>query len=69
MGWPRICPDMSDSQYTRSDSAAGQMAIGVYEMGGAHRCSYYHNVEYTTEPSMCDGNVALCQITLTTCYH
>jgi len=25
--------------------------------------------ENTTEPSMCGGDAALCQITLTTCYH
>jgi len=68
MGWPRICPDMSYGQYTRSDSAAGPMVIGVYEMRGAHRCWYWHNLAYTTEPSICGGNVALCQITLTTCY-
>jgi len=30
----------------------------------AHWC----HLMFTTEPSMCDGNVALCQITLTTCW-
>jgi len=31
---------------------------------GAHWC----HLKNTTEPSMCGGDAALCQITLTTCY-
>ena len=32
---------------------------------GAH----WRHLANTTEPSMCGGDVALCKITLTTCYH
>jgi len=32
---------------------------------GAHWC----HLANTTEPSMCGGDAALCQITLTTCYY
>ena len=35
-----------------------------YLHGGAHWC----HVANTTEPSVCGGDVALCQITLTTYY-
>jgi len=34
-----------------------------------HRGAHWRNLANTTEPSMCDGDTALCQITLTTCYH
>jgi len=30
--------------------------------------THWHLLKNTTEPSMCGGDVALCQITLTTCY-
>jgi len=30
--------------------------------------AYWRNLANTTEPSVCDGDAALCQITLTTCY-
>jgi len=29
----------------------------------------WHHLKNTTEPSMCGGDAALCQITLTTCYY
>ena len=29
--------------------------------------AYWHHLANTTEPSMCGGDAALCQITLTTC--
>jgi len=32
--------------------------------GGAH----WRNLTNTTEPSVCSGDAALCQITLTACY-
>jgi len=32
---------------------------------GAH----WRHLANMTEPSMCGGNVALCQITLTSCYY
>jgi len=31
---------------------------------GAH----WHHLANTTEPSVCDGDAALCQITMTTCF-
>jgi len=67
-GWPKICPDMCNSQYTHSDSAGGRnglvcMPIGVYYMG-----AHWRHLVNTMEPSMCGGDAALCQITLTTCY-
>jgi len=30
--------------------------------------AHWHHLANTTEPSMCGGDAALCQITLTTCY-
>jgi len=33
-----------------------------------HGRAHWHNVENTIEPSICSGDAALCQITLTTCY-
>ena len=38
---------------------------------GAHAdwCAYWRNLANTTEPSVCGGDAALCQITLTTCYY
>jgi len=31
--------------------------------------AYWRNLANTTEPSVCCGDAALCQITLTTCYY
>jgi len=31
-------------------------------------CAHWRHLKNTTEPSMCGGDAALCQITLTTCY-
>jgi len=33
------------------------------------RGAHWRHLANTTEPSMCGGDAALCQITLTTCYH
>jgi len=32
------------------------------------RSAHWHHLANTIEPSMCSGNAACCQITLTTCY-
>jgi len=37
----------------------------AFYIWGAH----WHHLKNTTEPSMCGGDAALCQITLTTCLH
>jgi len=31
--------------------------------------AHWRHLKNTTEPSMCGGDAALCQITLTTCYY
>ena len=36
----------------------------MYQVEGAH----WRHLTNTTEPSMCDGDAACCQITLTTCF-
>jgi len=52
-----------------------EMLFGVCtQIGPGMHCMYYigshwQHLANTTEPSICGGNVALCQITLTTCYH
>ena len=33
------------------------------------RRAHWRNLAKTTEPSVCGGNAALCQLTLTTCYY
>jgi len=40
-----------------------QPFLALY-MWGAH----WRHLKNTTEPSMCGGDAALCQITLTTCF-
>ena len=40
-----------------------QPFLAFYICGG-----HWRHLKNTTEPSMCDGDAALCQITLTTCY-
>jgi len=37
----------------------------AFYIWGAH----WRHLKNTTEPSMCGGDAALCQITLTTCSH
>jgi len=37
----------------------------AFYIWGAH----WRDLNNTTEPSMCGGDAALCQITLTTCYY
>jgi len=37
----------------------------AFYIWGAH----WRHLKNTTEPSMCGGDAALCQITLTTCYY
>ena len=34
-----------------------------------YACTHSRHLANTTESSMCGGDAALCQITLTTCYH
>jgi len=34
-----------------------------------HGTQHWRNLANMTEPSICGGDAALCQITLTTCYH
>jgi len=62
------CPYVSNSWYTqwlsRGSIGKVQMPTGVYSMG-----SHWHNLANTTEPSVCGGDVALCQITYRTCYY
>jgi len=37
-------------------------------MYGIRWAAHWHNLANTIEPSMCGGDAACCQITLTTCY-
>ena len=37
----------------------------IFVLWGVH----WRHLANTTEPSMCGGDAALCQITLTTCYY
>jgi len=37
----------------------------AFDIWGAH----WRHLKNTTEPSMCGGDAALCQITLTTCFY
>jgi len=32
-------------------------------------CTHWHHLANATEPSICGGDAAFCQITLTTCYY
>jgi len=58
------CPDMS-KRLSRGQHRYGADAHGVYCMGVHTLAPSGAN---TIEPSMCGGDAALCQITLTTCY-
>ena len=60
-GYARTCRD----RYTQSNSARDRLvAADAYEV----HISATSGVGNTTEPSICGGDAALCQITLTTCY-
>jgi len=52
----------ADFEVQRDVSMASTLAFYIW---GAH----WHHLKNTTEPSMCGGDAALCQITLTTCYY
>jgi len=55
--------DIADFEVLR-DVAMATIFLAFY-IWGAH----WHHLANTTEPSMCGGDAALCQITLTTCYY
>jgi len=51
-----------------------EMLFGIWTWVGPRKHvlggdAHWRHLANTIEPSMCDGNVACCQITLTTCYH
>ena len=55
--------DIADTLHLREVAMA--TIFGFLYMGsGAH----WRHLKNTTEPSMCGGDAALCQITLTTCF-
>jgi len=60
---------MSSSQYTQSNSAGRRTGMvhmmTKFTRGGTH----WRHLVYAIEPSVCGGDAALCQITLTTCCH
>jgi len=50
-----------------------EMPFGVWIQVGPRKHmldggAYWRHLANTTEPSMCCGNVAFCQITMTTCF-
>jgi len=53
--------DIADFEVLRDVAMATILAFYIW---GAH----WRHLTNTTEPSMCGGDAALCQITLTTCY-
>jgi len=54
--------DIADFEVLR-DVAMANIFFGFY-IWGAH----WRHLANTTEPPLCSGNAALCQITLTTCF-
>jgi len=54
--------DTASNLHLRDVAMATFLAFYIW---GARQC----HLANTTEPSMCGGDVALCQITLTTCYY
>jgi len=52
--------DIADNLHLRDVAMASTLALYIW---GAHWC----HLANTTEPSVCGGDAALCQITLTTC--
>jgi len=53
--------DIADFEVLRDVAMAAILAFYIW---GAH----WRHLKNTTEPSMCGGDAALCQITLTTCF-
>jgi len=53
--------DIADFEVLRDVAIA--TIFGFLYMG-----AHWRHLKNTTEPSMCGGDAALCQITLTTCY-
>jgi len=53
-------------------SEAIEMPFGIRTRVGPRSIitwgAHWRHLAYATEPSMCDGNAACCQVTLTTCY-
>jgi len=58
----KLSSEVVDFEVRRDIAVATTLAFYIW---GAH----WHHLANTTEPSMCDGDAALCQITLTTCYY
>ena len=56
---------MGDFTFPLKPSRPSQLLLSSCYIWGAH----WRHLKNTTEPSMCGGNAALCQITLTTCYY
>jgi len=48
---------------------ADTLHMGDVVMATIFWLSVYGHLANTTEPSMCGGDAALCQITLTTCWY
>jgi len=60
-GRPTECMQIADTIHLRDIAMA---TILAFYIGGVH----WRLLANMTEPSMCGGDAALCQITLTTCY-
>jgi len=67
-GRHRTCLDMSIGRYTRSDPAGGSTGTGA-DWDVLDEGAFCRHLANTTEPSVCGGDAALCQIALTTCYY
>jgi len=65
-GRARTCQDMSGDRSTQSDSAGGSTGTVRMPVGCNRWGSYWRNMAKMLEPSVCGGDTALCQITLTT---
>jgi len=55
--------DIADFEVPR-DVVMATIVLAFYKMG-----AHWRHLANTIEPSMCGGDAALCQITLSTCYY
>ena len=65
----RPAQDMSDRQYTQSGSAhqGSERVLCGCHCGVLNSGAHWHHLANTIEPSVCGGDAALCQITLSIC--
>jgi len=63
-GHAQACPTVD----ILSDSAGGRTSTVQMPIGCTRYGAHWRHLANTTEPSVCGGDAALCEITLTTCY-